>query len=324
MSSTTKTITITTPEAPTESAKLRRQLESTQSRAQQIEAQRDAAAQKLETARAALVDGTGTTAELTSAQSEFDALQSAFVLIGKRIEDKRAAIGSAQATEQRAAQLDQARDQAERFLSLRAEIQSDVPRLLALLEAEVSGLISRIDSAEVLALDFARTVETIENPPEVFEMPDGQKVSVKAIENQGTRAMLAALYRQDEAARHDVKAIFEAILRAGQARQQAQWRANFEARQLAGAEAVTAEQIAANVARSREPGKVLNAEEARQLDAQRVKGFADHYAHIGAGRARDEARHAGDTMAETIDREAQELQAAAERRARAEMEAVGA
>jgi hypothetical protein len=321
MSSTTNTNTAT--EAAPESAKLRRQLETAQNRAQQIEAQRDAAAQKLDFARGALVDGTGTTSELTSAQSEFDALQSAFLLIGKRIEDKRAAVGSAQATENRATQLAQAEHQAERFLSLRSEIQSDVPRLLALLEAEVSGLISRIDSAEVLALDFARTVETIENPPEVFEMPDGQSVSVKAIENQGTRAMLVALYRQDEAARHDVKAIFEAILKAGNERQQVQWRKNFEARQLAAAGAVTAEQIAANVARSREPGKILSAEEARQLDAQRVKGFANHYAHIGDGRPRMEGP-AGDTMIDAINAEAEATRKGAEMRARAEMEAIGA
>jgi hypothetical protein len=317
------TNTNTTTEAAPESGKLRRQLETAQNRAQQIEAQRDAAAQKLETARAALVDGTGTTTELTSAQSEFDALQSAFSLSRKRIEDKRAAVENAQATEQRAALIAQASDQAARFLSLRAEIQSDVPRLLALLEAEVSGLISRIDSAEVLALDFARTVETIENPPEVFDGFDGQSVSVKAIENQGTRAMLVALYRRDEAAQHDVKAIFEAILKAGHQRQQMQWRKNFEARQLAAANAITAEQKAQNLAASREPGKILNADEARQLDAQRVKGFSDHYANIGNGRPRMEGAP-GDTMMEAIEREAEATRAGAESRARAEMEAVGA
>jgi hypothetical protein len=319
--STTNTNTAT--EAAPESAKLRRQLETAQNRAQQIEAQRDAAAQKLETARGALVDGTGSTSELTSAQSELDALQSAFVLIGKRIEDKRVAVGSAQATEQRAALMAQARDQAERFLSLRAEIQSDVSRIFGVLEAEVSGLISRIDSAEVLALDFARTFEEIQNPPEVFEMPDGQKVSAKAIENQGTRAMLVALYRQDEAARHDVKAIFEAILKAGNERQQIQWRKNFEARQLAAANAVTAEQRAQNLAASRAPGKILSADEQRQLDAQRVKGFADHYAHIGDGRPRMEGAPA-DTMMKSIIAEAEATRNAAESRARAEMEAIGA
>lgn len=308
---------ITTPSAqPLE--ELSAQLESAQARAQQIEGQRDAAAQKLETARAALVDGNGSTSELTSAQGEFDALQSAFALSGERIEKQRAEVEAAQSHELRALQIAEAGARASLFLTLRGEVEKDAARLVELLESEGAKITARIDAASDAARDFRLCHQAIDNPPDAFETSDGQSVTASQIDSDSDSAanILAWLYRR-ATENHAAREAFEALYKGARRDQETQWLRSFHDRSIATALNPDPAQMARNVAATRAPAQPLNQEQQREFEARQWRLNQD--SRENGGRARMEGTP-GATMMDAIEAEAQAARIAAETRARAELE----
>ncbi len=298
---------------------LRAELGALETRAEQIGAELQSARDAQNQAQSVFIEGHSDRAAMMEAGREVSALESVAHALTIRIDAKRTEVESAEVKELRALQIQEAGAHASRFLALQGEVESDAARLLALLESEGARITERIDAARDAARDFRLCCQSIENPPDAFETSNGQKISAAKIEGDGAPQILSWLYRR-ATENHAAREAFEALYRGARRDQETQWLRSFHDRSNATALNPDPAQIAANVAATREPPQPLNEEQQRQADARQWRMAVYQDTPENGGRARMEASHPGDTMQEAIDREAQELQAAAERRVRAELE----
>ncbi len=297
---------------------LRAELVTLESRGAQIGAELQSARQRADSAQNAFIEGQGR-AEMMETSAEILALKGAAEAIEARIAAKRVQVEAAKVEELRSLRVEEARAHASRFLVLRAEVESDAHEIMALLESRGAQIVARIDAATEAARDFRLCHQSIENPPDVFETSDGS-IGAAKIESDGAAPILAWIYR-NATEKHAAKEAFEALYKGARRDQETQWLRSFHDRAALSPDAT---QIAQNVARSREPARPFTEDEQRQEEARQWRLNAQQGTPENGGRARQEASHSGEPMQAAIDRESEELHAAAERRVRAEMEAAGA
>lgn len=297
---------------------LRAELGALETRAEQIGAELQTARDAENQAQGAFIEGHSGAVAMMEAGRDVSALENVAHTLANRINAKRAEVESAQVEELRALQIAEATAHASRFLALQGEVESDAARLMALLETEGAKITARIDAASDAARDFRLCHQSIENPPDAFETSDGQSISAAKIDGDGAANILAWLYRR-ATEKHAARKAFEALYDGARREQETKWLQSFYDRSHATALNPDAAQIAANVARSREPGRPLTKDEKRQEEARQWRLNAQQGSAENGGRARMEGAPA-DTMREAIDREAEATRAAAEARARAELE----
>ncbi len=124
-------------------------------RAHELTTDKQAATERLQKARAALVDGTSKTSDLTSAQSEFDAISGVCETIAQKIAIKRREIETSQAADARALQLEELENGGAAFDGARTDAKEIAERITAAI-GELPALWAKMSEADQLRDQLVR------------------------------------------------------------------------------------------------------------------------------------------------------------------------
>ncbi len=180
--------------------KLQQELETLETRLNELSAERDQAGELLSAAREAVVEGTGKTPALIARESEHAALSGAVSELQRRIIAKRAMSASAKADDERNAKLDKLRAVAIAAHQDLAELDKATAEALAMLNA----LAPRVAAAFTAVFEKKTELETIarqlKDVPATLPTTSGATVNLEAIRGLSTGEIMLRMDKQPGAA----------------------------------------------------------------------------------------------------------------------------